>query len=591
MLRWHLFIKWLVLASLIGVLSSFGAIIFFYMLEFSNSFLLGFCGGYISPTSQGEEHLFIFSEVSIVSWRIVIVITLGGLISGIIVYRFAPEAEGHGTDAYISAFHFKKGKIKGRIPIVKALSSAILIGAGGSAGREGPIAQIGAGGGSWLSSRLKLNERDRRIAIVCGAAAGIGAIFKAPLGGAIFAIEVLYKRDLESEGLLVAFISSTVSYSIFGLFFGFSPIFFVPSLVFDVSILGFFIILGLTCAPIIIFYVFFFYKIKEKVFNTKKIPKYIKPAIGCFFVGIIALIIPEILGPGYGIIQYAINGKLGLLSLIIIIFAKIIATSLTISSGGSGGVFAPSLVIGAMIGGALALIIDLFFPLSEIQKIAFIIVGMAAFVSGAASVLIAPIIMVSEMTGTYSLLVPSMIACTVSYVLTSKWTLYKSQLSTKARSPVHRGEFTIDILEDIRVSDIMTRDIFVLQKNDKIYHLSELINKTAHAVYPIVDNDQLVGVISCKDFFKIPLEKNKDITIGEVMSTNLFFIFPENNISEALLKMELHDQGQLCVVEKNNPKMLIGLISRQDIIKAHNLKRASIYSKHPRLKIKKKESK
>jgi CIC family chloride channel protein len=365
--------------------------------------------------------------------------------SGIIVYKFAPEAEGHGTDAYISAFHNKKGYIRGRVPIIKVISAAIMIGSGGSGGSEGPINLVGAGLGSWISRKLNLSEKDIRIALICGAAGGLGAIFKAPFGSAIFAFEVLYKRDYESDALLPAFISSTIAYSIFGLFFGFEPIFQTPNLVFNVYHLPFYALLGFLCAGISILYVTIFYGMQEKIFNKIAVPPYIKPAIGGFFVGLIAIYIPAVMGVGYGWIQLAIYGKIALTIMISIVFAKIIATSFSISSGGSGGVFAPSLVIGAFIGGSLGAILIILYPESNIPIAAFVIVGMAAFITGAGNVIIAPIIIVLEITGTHALLVPSMLACSISYILTIKWTIFRSQIDTKEDSPVHQAKFENNI--------------------------------------------------------------------------------------------------------------------------------------------------
>lgn len=573
MFKKKFFTKWIVLAALIGIIAGLGAVAFFYMLEFSTALLIGYMGGYMPPTPQGEQHLFIFSEACSVSWRIVFIITLGGLISGLIVYNLAPEAEGHGTDAYISAFHYKGGYVRERVPFVKAIASAIIIGSGGSAGREGPIAQIGSGGGSYIASRLNLSDKDRRIAIICGAAGGIGAIFKAPLGGAIFAIEVLYRKDLESDGLLPSFISSTVAYSIFGLFFGFNPIFKVPQLVFDITILYLFIFLGVICAPIAVFYILFFYFMKDRVFSTKKIPNYMKPAIGAFLVGLIALFIPQILGPGYGIVQQAIYVQIGLGLLVVIIFAKIIATSFTIGSGGSGGVFAPSLVVGATIGGAFALFLRLFYPLSDLEVALFVIVGMAAFVAGVASVLIAPIIMVAEMTGTFSLLVPAMLSCTIAYILTNKWTIYQSQVPNKAYSPVHQGKFAIDILEQITAKDVMSQNVDLLNPRDKVTRFSEYLRDLGHTTYPVVDDDNLVGVVSYKDVLKVPAEKFDKTLIEEIMTTNLLLAYLDDNLSEVLIKMELHNHGHLPVVDKHKPNKLMGLISKQNIVKAHNLQR------------------
>ncbi len=569
--------RWTILGILIGVISSFGAILFFILLDFSTVFLLGFVGGYFPPTPFGEATLFVYHDISIISWRIPITLTIAGFISGIIVYTYAPETEGHGTDAYISAFHEKLGYIRGRVPIVKTAASALIIGSGGSAGSEGPIIQIGAGFGSWCVNKLKLSDKDRRIAIICGAAGGLGAIFKSPLGGALFAIEVLYKRDLESDALLPAFISSSVSYIIFGLFFGYTPIFETPAFVFNVSYIFLYLILGLICAIIAILYIFIFYTVQYKFFKKINIPNYYKPAIGGFMVGIIALFLPQILGVGFGWIQKDIFSELTLSLILILIFAKIIATSLTIGSGGSGGVFAPTLFIGAMIGAAFASIAENLFPTFPGEFSALVVIGMVSFITASSKVLIAPIIMISEITGNYYLMAPAMIACTISYIFSRKWTIYESQVLTKAQSPVHRGKFISDILDTISVKDVMVKNVITMKPDDNLKRYSELIMTTNHMRFPIVENNNLVGFISYKDILKVPTDSLPNTLVETVMTKDVITTTPNENLSEALLKIELHDHGHLPVVDPKDNKTLLGIISKQDIIRGHNLTRTKLF--------------
>lgn len=256
-------------------------------------------------------------------WFLFLLPAVGGLIAGIIIFTYAPEAEGHGTDAVIDAYNNKRGFIRKRVPIVKAITSMITIGSGGSAGRKGPIAQIGAGFGSTLATFLKLSDRDRRIMVICGTAAGIGSIFKAPLGGSIFAIEVLYKGDMETEGLVPAFISSTIAYSIFSSFFGWGHIFVTPSFNFTTPTeLIFYGILGILCAATAILFVIMFYGLRDRVFRPLKLKPHFKPAIGGLLVGIIAIFFPQVLGTGYGWVQIAMNGDLVKMSIILMMVAS-----------------------------------------------------------------------------------------------------------------------------------------------------------------------------------------------------------------------------------------------------------------------------
>jgi chloride channel protein, CIC family len=251
--------KWVLLGALIGVVGGLGAIAFYTALELATRFFLGFLGGYTPPSPAGEGGAPITGFAR--AWALPLVVALGGLISGIIVYRFAPEAEGHGTDAAIAAYHHNPRGIRGRIPLVKLVASAITIGSGGSGGREGPTAQISAGFGSFLGRTLDLDARDARIAVAVGMAAGIGAIFRAPLGGAVLGAELLYRDDVESDALVPSFIATIVAYSIFGAVEGFSPIFGVQSsfAFSNPAQLTWYALIGLACGLVGLLYIRNFY--------------------------------------------------------------------------------------------------------------------------------------------------------------------------------------------------------------------------------------------------------------------------------------------------------------------------------------------
>ena len=307
------------------------------------------------------------------TWYLVAIPTIGGLIAGLITYRYAPEAVGEGTDAVIDSYHQQQGQIRGRIPIVKTIASAITIGTGGSAGREGPITQIGAGFGSYLAGKLKLDDNGRRMMLLCGAAGGIGSIFRAPLGGALFAISVLYKRDSEFESLVPAFISSIIAYSVFCSVFGWGSLFTTPDytfthpaeLVFDAT-------LGILCGLVGILHIKIFHGIRD-LFKKWGIKNHFKPMIGGLLLGLLVLFVHQscgcgyiIFGGGYESIQSAIDGELAVEVLILLVLAKILATSFTLGSGGSGGVFAPSLAVGATLGGAFGIVAHVLFRGSSV---------------------------------------------------------------------------------------------------------------------------------------------------------------------------------------------------------------------------------
>ena len=362
------------------------------------------------------------------------------------VYTFAPEAEGHGTDAAVEAFHFKGGRVRPIVPLIKVFASAITIGSGGAAGREGPTAQISVGVGSMLADLLRLPDENGESLVLAGMAAGLAAIFRSPLGMAIFSVEILYSgMAFETEALIYTVVASVVAYAVNGLFVGWSPIFLFPQTVHftqPIALVGYAIlgvvagIVGAIEAPI-------FYGIRD-LFRALKIPNHVKPAIGGLLMGLLALVVPETISTGYGWVQKAMTGDYIGWSLIFLALAKILAMSLTISSGGSGGVFGPNVYIGGMVGAWVAFVADHFIPGAGFNTAAFAVVGMAAVFAGTARVPIATLIMVAEMTGGYGLIVPSMLATTIAFVVERTVSsgfkyprLYEAQVELRSDSPTH----------------------------------------------------------------------------------------------------------------------------------------------------------
>jgi CIC family chloride channel protein len=388
---------------------------------------------------------------------------IGGLISGFIVYQFAPEAEGHGTDTAVKAFHKQAGLIRKRVTPIKILASAITIGSGGSAGREGPTALFSAGFGSIYADLLKRSEKERRLPVLIGMAAGLSAIFRSPIGTAIFAIEVLYTdMEFETSALIYTMLGSIIAYALNAVLVGWEPLFHVPAnlSVNHFSSYAWYILLGIASGIIGVILPNVFYYTRD-LFKKIPLKDHFKPAIGGLGVGLIALAFPQVLGGGYGWIQESINGQLAISLLLILLFAKMIAFALTVSSGGSGGVFAPTLFVGAMLGG-------LFAAIFHQPPAAFAIVGMAAVFGSSARVPIATLLMVTEMTGGYSLLVPAALAVILGFYiqdfLSAKFkvkyiSLYEAQVRRQSYSQAHRTEHVkraLSILRDQKKIDRAT---------------------------------------------------------------------------------------------------------------------------------------
>ncbi len=567
--------KLLLLSGAVGIMAGLGAVLFFYLMSWGDYFFMTRLIGYVPPLAGGED----FSvggppTHGLIRWLFLLVPAVGGLVSGLIVYRFAPEAEGDGTDAVTEAFHQKRGIIRPHVPFVEMISSIITISSGGSAGREGPIMQIGAGFGSYLATKLKLSDEDRRILLIAGTSGGIGAIFRSPLGGAIFGAEVLYHDDFEAQGIVPSLISSIVAYSIFCSVFGWGVLFEMPTYFFHTPMdLLFYGVFGVVLALAGRLYIKIYFSV-YRWFKELRIRRALKPALGGLLVGIIGFFYPQVLGMGYGWVQKAINGEMLLTTMLIVAILKMVTTSFTINSGGSGGVFAPSLFIGGLLGGAFGGLAAHYFPGMVSQPSAFVVVGMGGFFAGVAKVPMASLIMVSEMTRGYGLLVPMMLVAAVTYLLTRHRSIYAKQVETKKDSPAHFGDFTINILEDLRVKDAMVRrrNIARIPYNAPLKQWQHLLANSQELYFPVVDEkDRIIGVISFRNIRSILFEEElHDMILAADLMTDLVTVKPNDSLSTALEKFIQSDYGTLLVVDEKDPNRVVGLLSHEDLISAYN---------------------
>jgi CIC family chloride channel protein len=595
---------------LVGLVAGFGAAAFFIMLESGSAFFLGYLANY-HPAPPGNEQPPAFLEVlhvarngGIIRWMLLILPALGGLISGILVFSLAPEAEGHGTDAAIESYHFKDGAVRPRVPFVKAITSMITIGTGGSGGREGPIAQIGSGFGSMLGRWLQVSPHERRILMASGMSAGIGAIFHAPLAGALFGAEVLYRDpDFEHEVLVPGFVSSIVAYSVFGGIFGFHSLFVTPDELrfLQVSELVPYLILALVSSLGAYLYIKAFYGFRGVLFGgrLRVLPNHVKPAIGGLLVGVIGFFLPEALGAGYGVVQMCFDDNVlqlpsaeafaGILPavmqneilvaaflLLVIALAKIATTAFSIGSGGSGGVFGPAVTIGGALGGATGMLL-MYFMGSGIEPGAFTLVGMAGFFAGAANTPVSTIIMVSEMTGNYNLLLPSMMVCVISYALCRRFTLYEKQLPSRLDAPSKLGNMASAILRNMTVRQALNYrpldELITVRRDSGLGELVELFSHCNQACFPVVDGDgRLTGMVDASDIRRIVTEPGmEELIIARDIERPPVTVTPEDSLLAALNNMVKTDSVEIVVVNNSptNPK-IEGTLSRGDIVAAYN---------------------
>ena len=572
---------------LIGLIAGLGSVVFHYLCELGIHVFLDQMAGYRPPHPAGEIPLIPPSETPFIRWMLFFVPAMGGIISGWLVYTFAPEAEGHGTDAAIDAYHNKGGHIRGRIPIIKTIASAITITSGGSGGREGPIAQIGAGFGSFLATKLGLSDRERRIMLAAGIGAGVGSIFRAPLAGALFAAEVLYRDpEFESDVIIPAGISSVVAYCLFCLFFGWGSLFESQDMFFfrNPLELGPYSVLAVVLVGAGILYIKAFYGV-QAYFRGLRIPNHLKPALGGLCTGIIGFFLPQTLSFGYGYAQLALDNQLPTLFLIGLALGKIFTTSFSIGSGGSGGVFGPSVVIGGALGGAIGRIFHGIMPGIVTHPGAFVVVGMAGFFAAVSNTPISTIIFVSEMTNSYHLLLPSLLVCSFAFLLSRKWTIYEKQVNAKIDSNAHRGDFFVDVLATIRVRELLPhlRKVRLIPRDMTFKQFRDVFSSSQQHYFPVVDEDKkLTGIFSINDVRSVIFDQSISelVLMQDVANSQIIYTTPDEDLNEVLKKFTIRNLHRLPVVKDEDHRVLLGMLDRKEVIEYYNKRVDEIKSGH-----------
>ncbi len=562
--------RWFGYGVAIGIVSGIVAGVIFYLMQWTSFFSLTYLAGY-SPGQPAGEHIVPATVgTPFRPWLLVLLPAIGGLLSGLIVYGWAPEAEGNGMEAFIDAFHNKQGYIRTRVPYIKGIASVLTIGMGGCAGREGPIAQISAGISSWLARVLGLSPRERRLMLMAGCGAGLSAIFRAPLGGALTALEILYREDLETEGIGLCFFSSAVSYLVFITFVDKKAIFAIPPIqVFRPLQLPFYAVLGLACVPCGFIYVKVFYGLRDQFFRKLPIrPRALVPALGGLLVGLMALWRPEVLGPAYGTVQEALMGQLPLTVLVSLVFLKMLANSFSMSSGGSGGIFAPALFIGAMLGGTVGQLAHLWFPGIVSSPGAFTLVGMAAFFAGVAKAPIGAAVMISEITGGYGLLARIMFTSVLSIWLSKGWGIYERQVLNKMDSPAHQTDRLVHMMKGLMVKDVYNPGAPVVFVSEGMTYdrLKGLITDTSESIFAAVDdNSRLTGILSLPEIRAALSKKSVQGMIGPLdLLLPPVSVAPDESISEALVKFFETGLTRIPVTDEDN--VVIGMLSLEELL-------------------------
>ena len=564
--------KWLVLGVVIGVAAGLGAVVFYEALRAATHLFLGVIAGYTVPTPVGEGGGAASAHFTR-PWAIPLVACLGALVGAVLVFSIAPEAEGHGTDAAIAAVHHDPRGIRLRTVAVKIVASALTIGSGGSGGREGPTGQISAGFGSFLARLLDLSPSDARIAVASGVGSGIGSIFGAPLGGAVLATEIVYRDDFEVEALLPSFIASIVGYVVFSSVEGFSPLFgnVENYRLNDARQLMWFGLIGILGGLIGLLYAKGFYGIAD-LFGQLPVPRFLRPALGGLLVGCMTLAIPEVLGTGYGWIQQSFGPQLLHIPLWIVLllpFARIVATGLSIGSGGSGGIFGPGMVIGAFVGASVWRLFEPIVPSLGHDPAPYVIVGMMSCFGSISRAPLAVMLMVAEMTGTLSLFVPAMVAVGLGTLIVRRNddTIYRSQLRSRADAPAHRILTGLPLLGVARASEAMAVPRCVVPSSADVGTARSLLEASGVMAAPVVDEEErYAGVVTLEALRRASAEANTP-TLASLVDTSSLPIHQGVHLDVVLDTLTATPQTWMAVVD--DERRVIGTIATSDLIASY----------------------
>ncbi len=549
-------------AIIIGILAGFAAIGIRAMIKGIS---------YLSFPGPGS----ILDNITSSPWYIVLLVpVIGGLIVGPIIYFFAPEAKGHGVPEVMQAILLKGGKIRPRVAFIKAIASAISIGTGGSVGREGPIIQIGSSLGSTVGQFFRVPSKRLKTLVGCGSAAGIAAAFNAPIAGALFAVEIIlmdFAVAQFSPIVISSVMATVISHSFEGDFIAFQVPKYQLASPYE---LVFYFVLGVGCGLVSYAFIKSLYLCEDYYDNKFKIAEYLKPFTGGIGIGLIGLLFPQVMGVGYDTINLALHGNLIWYIAFALIFVKVFATALTLGSGGSGGIFAPSLFMGAMLGEFFGSFVHSVFPSMTGNPGAYALVAMGGLVAGTTRAPITAIIIVFELTNDYRIILPLMITCIISMIISTKLTresIYTLKLLLR-NIGLKEGVET-NIMESIFAKDVLTRDFDSIDVSDNFNQVVNKVIRGRGPEFPIVSPDgSVMGIISLYNIKDLLFDKDllKNLLIAEDLSNDNFEILTiDDNCQTALDKMSKYDLEGLPVVENLDSKMITGMLWRKDIQDAY----------------------
>jgi len=540
----------------LGLATGIGIWGFKELIHLSDQFFNEFLGGFLETYGI---------------WTLALIPVLGGLIVGLVQHYLIGHERHHGVAGIIESVAISGGRLRyWRIP-AKAVASAISIGSGGSVGPEDPSVQIGSNLGSMFGSLLRMSEERIRTLVAAGAAAGIASAFNAPIAGVFFAVEIIL-GEIGTSSLGVVVLSAVIASVFTQAVSGVQPAFNVPPYSFNsIWQLPLYFVLGMIAGPLSALYVRFLYWFQD-FFHSLKMPNWGKPALAGLAVGIVGLFLPQILGEGYNPIGDVLSGKLTFIWLLFALtIAKLIMTPVSIGGGFAGGVFAPALFIGAMLGAGFGTVSELMFPTLNIVPAAFAMVGMAAVLAGAVHSPLTAILLLFEMTHDYRIILPLMFSVMISMLISryiASDSVYMLGLARKGIR-IERGK-DVEVLERITVDEVMTKSPPSLHENVTVKQTMDYMLKNhIHGVPVLTEKNELYGIITLHDVRDTEHEESEKL--GDICARDLLVAYPNETIGAALRRMSVRGVGRMPVVSRENPKQLVGLLRRSDAIRAYDI--------------------
>ncbi len=499
----------------------------------------------------------------------------GALLLVPLYYLSREEVYGYGFPRFLEKVNIQGGIIKFKTLVAKMIGASLTIGSGGSAGVEGPIAQIGGACGSLVGQASGFSGNRIKLLIAAGSAGAIAATFNAPIAGVMFATEIVLLGNFALTSFAAIIVSSGIATVVSRMYYGENPIFTVPKYelvsAFEIPL---YIIFGIFVGLAAVLYIKTFFKIKDK-FDEINMNPHLKPALGALFIGIIGIFFPEIFGDGYEIIEKALDGQMVFGIMFVLIFLKIIATSVTLGSGGSGGVFAPALFIGSMVGGSYGWIVHSLFPSHTANPGAYATVGVGAFLAASTHAPLTAMFLLFEMTGNYKIIIPIMLASIVGTIMAHRMhfdSIDTVQLTRKGIN-IHQGR-EATVLNSIQVGSVMTREFNTVHENTNIQEFIEKIIDGEQLYFPVVDDrEHLTGIISLQDIRSLIYEEElkQIIRVKDIIRTiNVLVVTADDTLNTAIEKFSRKDIEEIPVVNIFNRKKLVGMLKRGDVISAYD---------------------